>query len=275
MVKEMPCAGREEPNPMTRQILCATHLVAAGSSIALLALGDACSGSSSGLGASDAVAIDSSVISCGPGTVLVHGQCVVADASRQSESAADASGQDVPIADGGAGEGSPSDAPSYSSDPCPGASLPPLMLDCTGACVPDGSSLGPNSYSCEYACDPASSASFVPPATVRPPSEPWPGCSQLCPPGVGRVTAALFLRGYVDNTTRVVRVSPPWKITDYASYTGPTGQYESCPTLPDANLTASTCVVVQPHDVLFSIWTDDPNPPARNVTIEPYPPGCP
>ena len=148
-------------------------------------------------------------------------------------------------------------------NPCPTSSLP-LMFDCSGECIAADARYGV--ADCNYyglICS-DSVASRVPAAngTIRTPAEALAQCSPICPGDAGStpLTGAVhFYYGFTGSA--VVRVGSPWKVTDLTA-----GGPSSCPKSPTA-APASQCLVVPSADRVL-VWTDDPNPPARNITIE-------
>jgi hypothetical protein len=67
-----------------------------------------------------------------------------------------------------------------------------------------------------------------------------------------------------------LRVPPPWQVTDL--HTTSSVNY-FCPFLVDA-ATGATCLQVRSSETV-AIWTTDPNPVARDFTIEEGSTGCP
>jgi hypothetical protein len=251
----------------------ATFLLIVAFSMAVALAAAACSGASPAARLTDAA-----TLACGPGTVASHGQCVVAEAASEAESPplADTSTPEV-ITDSSLAEGdSPLDGhdggAQLTSDPCPTSSSPPIWYDCSGDCVPSGASNGP--AACSAAGFLCTTVGLVIPnqisGTFRTPSNASSACKTLCPSSVDVISGEVYF--YTPGAPfgpAVVRVAAPWKVTDMSL--APLGS-GSCPVFPDAG--ASTCLVV-PRNHVITVWTDDPNPPARNVTFEPSAPGCP
>jgi hypothetical protein len=209
--------------------------------------------------------------SCGAGTVLHDGQCVVASSDAGQADAlvdrADGSeSADVMASVSDAPSGSVSDAPASAadaapSDPCPVASYS-IAQNCDSTC----STLSTTSCS-QARCGSggqAASISFISsPLAVRTPDAPGtdPDCATECPGGgvAYAMTDLLVVSKDVD-----VRVAAPWAVY-FQPANGPT-PFPTCP-LPAQT---SSCVHVPAsatEGALF-IVTNDPQAPARNVYIE-------
>ncbi|MGH7435972.1 MAG: hypothetical protein ACRENE_09885 [Polyangiaceae bacterium] len=67
-----------------------------------------------------------------------------------------------------------------------------------------------------------------------------------------------------------MRVGPPWQLTlvDNAAAVN-----ACCPLLEDA-ATGAACVEVMENHMVF-VWTTDPNPVPRDLTMNPGATGCP
>lgn len=249
----------------------------------------ACSASSSTIGPT-----------CGQGTTLVADQCV-AIVDRDATIVEDATAEDgpgrEPSSDGSsdgtnpivgdalmgdsseATDGSPvadADAAALrTSDPCPGSSLPPLWADCSDQCSVEGgfdaSTCGTSSGDYDLVCPgPYTSVgtiyTLLPTGgdlTLRTPDHAVSACVAQCTSDGGpRVTAALVFGAHAGNYD--IEVGAPWKISTPTSV-ATAGFMSSC-SGPDASLVTGP-VCSSASGVLFVVWTDDPNPPARNIVI--------
>lgn len=161
------------------------------------------------------------------------------------------------------------------SDPCPGSNLPPLWADCSGQCEPLDSS--PSDVYCNdqgfyLICseEPSDRILTVPgtSATIRTPTRASTVCQEQCAPADGGPSPiATALTFWVDNTSNTplsITVGPPWSISALAGSicNGREG-------------TKQLCATAYPGDRLYGVWTSDPDPPARNIVIQPAPNGCP
>jgi hypothetical protein len=268
MVEEMPCAGREEPNPMTRRLPGRGLAAAAGALGLLLTTQQACSGNGASVG-----------MSCGPGTVAAKGECVSADGSvgggLDSEAQLDVAitrdasadqGQDRLLQDGAVDErllddgAVPADAaaePPDLSDMCP---VPSPSVQCDPGCPNETAS------ACAMAiCNAQPTLELPQPAQlnttlfeVRTPDRPGtdPRCVTQCP-GDGYVYGLGLHMDWIGNIK--LSVGPPWVIV----------RNDTTKMLCDANAKVfQGCAVFEspPTQPVF-IMTQDPNAPARNVMI--------
>lgn len=224
-------------------------------------------------------------MTCGDGTQLVNGVCVPVDGgtggsasggssgsggtggaveggSGQSGAAGDAghSGSSgVSGARGGSGGTADDAGPGLEDEPCPSE---PLSMDCSGQCgvlSPD-CALG----TCqELWPDLIVDDPELLPFTFRTPSHPGvdPACEEWCSEPTATVYglgATFYFSPQPVGVVLRAQVDLPWRIvmTDYldAQYCEPN---------------AAVCAVGwNSADISFQIVTDDPNAPARNVTVE-------
>ncbi len=197
---------------------------------------------------------------CGAGTVLVDGVCVAADAavtdtSSSSDVGGDGAAPDTATASGDAPAEVAGDA--GGADPCP---TKPAALDCSGMC--GGAKGACDDRTCWKGGDLAYAQLKAPgPWIVRTPDKPGtnPKCARCGPKVVSTVMVAVDTSTLSFPLNRVrFSVAPPWHLGFSNS---------GCPELPEQCKVAEGVVV----------YTDDPNAPARNVTIDliKFGEGCP
>lgn len=160
-------------------------------------------------------------------------------ASRDSSSNADSAPQ--PIA----------------SDPCPQPSGPPIFLDCDTHCHGTPLAAMCSAVTCDVTVHAALPQGG---ALVRTPETPGsdPKCAARCPGG--SVVYGMGFDASTQQTGWIIRVGAPWKVI-VGSQT---------PFCADAHAQPpATCRGVPPsYSGAVYFVTDDPNAPARNVTIE-------
>jgi hypothetical protein len=238
---------------------------------------------------------------CGAGTTAENGQCVVgssADASMTDASTIDASidalfdEADTPrgnpvdssaadsLTDSGvdapSGPDGPVSNPIDTPDPCPDSSLPPLWADCSGQCASAGGSFDASSCGtsgnyplvCPGAYTPGLGPYTYTPNmsdfTLRTPGNAVPACLVECPSDAGpQVTAAIvFAAGGDPKFT--IEVGLPWRISAIPYQNFPQGTFFAC-VGPSITPLSGSCVNA---DVgLYAVWTDAPDPPARNIVV--------
>lgn len=206
---------------------------------------------------------ESHAVTCGPGTELVDGTCVVSDASSADATSSDSlpsadttTATDDRTPDVAVSEvtDAKTDASSSSSDPCPST---PMIVNCSKTCG------GPTSNCWQAECPAApSSPTYVKvgavPAVVRTPDK--PGRHLFCPceiPSGGGSVYSLVVSLDLGTTKLVkVTVGPGWRL--------PTGTSASnwCGELSDKR----TCRIFSGSTSVL-ITTDDANAPSRNVEI--------
>jgi hypothetical protein len=226
------------------------------------------------------------IAQCGAGTTPVNGVCEVAggpDATTAEGGAGvpDAL-QDGPSNDGTAGSSSDvtytdaltdlaaSDA--AVADPCP-TPTSAILEDCSGDCIPNNGCAYGGTCGIIYT-NPQDSRIFQitnTPAFLRTENAPDSHCDEQCStyPDSGTYAkihpdAALIFRLNDGTGPFQVRVGPPWKINEVNLDTNPVPLV--CPWASDTQ--TSLCLVVTSPTTLL-VWTDDPAPPARNVSIQP------
>jgi hypothetical protein len=171
--------------------------------------------------------------------------------------------------EGGASDASHGeDAAASVAEPCPGEAL---QVDCSNQCS-DGGAVSCDEVACSRfdvrAGDPSIAVIDVPARVVlRTPDHPGKSddCAIACGNWPSRKVRA-FGMGFktalhgADGVR--VRVEPPWWIGDIL---GLSSLY--CP--DDSQMDKGQGCYAQRQERTFLIWTDDPNAPARNITIEP------
>ncbi|HLK39864.1 MAG TPA: hypothetical protein VKU41_24075 [Polyangiaceae bacterium] len=217
---------------------------------------------------------------CGPGTTVVGGQCVVVgDAGSASGSADSAAGESASGAMGGVGTdgsvgGGDTGAPPASDDggssaPDGSANHPPTtdagpsdpcyasmtFMNCDSSCADKPSTWCPQSTCGKMVT--ALAEPGAPIAYVRTPPAPGvdPACSAACASGgfVYGVGVQVSGGGFV------VKAPPPWQIIANSQ----------TPFCPDAHSTTSSCAYF-PTNATGTLYlvTHDPNAPARNIQFD-------
>jgi hypothetical protein len=221
---------------------------------------------------------------CGAGTTLVNGVCEVVEAGADATSleggggADSAGGSGAPTIDAGSESGALTDAATdastdaETSDPCPAQ----LDYDCSGQCVAGGPPPGSCSV-CPPGTGPLSNYVFsvTAPATLRTPSGASQACLEYCGPssdcgkasgGVAQATSAIVFKVLAPGTMgALVMVNDPW----WAE--GPLMPELACSSVVCGDGTnrssrSTGCLAVNGGS-LVEVGTDDPNPPARNITL--------
>lgn len=234
-------------------------------------------------------------LSCGPGTAQAGQQCVpeLDSTTPDGSGAAVDAGEASIISDTGTSESvdvwSQPDAPADGSDaspddPCPGPTSPPLRLDCSGQCpLADGGIACASTSFSMFLCtgnhlppqDVLTISTSELPETIRTPEGASPACVSQCadagpagglPDGSVLATASLVFAAYDSIITMEVRVAPPWFISvDPAGISGSVNVPACLESLPPYRYTKTGCFVSQ--GTIFIVWTNDPDPPARNITV--------
>jgi hypothetical protein len=228
----------------------------------------ACGGSSTTVPAPD-------VMACGPGTVLNHGECVVAgdanamtnqDALSSADSpsssmsdTADALGlMDVLEEREGSFDVNLDTSPS-GPDPCPSGGA---ITSCDPQCDADPRVISLCAMSaCANSAIPFLIRPQQPQVLIRTPNAPGSasGCVAQCPSG-GLAYAIGF--SLTQSYPLSIRVSAPWMILTSAT--------SSTPYCQDSGAQPPTSCVTIPNNFSgwFDIVTTDPNAPARNVEVQ-------
>lgn len=205
-------------------------------------------------------------VSCGEGTELVEGKCVAKQPGTTGgktevdggEASRVDSGTAPPVAD--AGPDVSVDAATSSGDPCPPVAP---FVNCSTTCGGvtsncDAVNCGRSPAGRTYDFNEPPNIT-PPPYSMRTPDKPGVDarCNQHCGPMKQKAAYAMNIHMYVPEKA-FVRVGAPWRI----SLDGMCISDEGPPPL-----VYDGCVFL--GSGTFSIFTEDPNAPARNVTIEP------
>jgi hypothetical protein len=239
------------------------------------------------------------VAPCTSGSDPTNGSCESADeagldAQAETGTTSDgANGADVASdsSNAGSNDASPVDAPtdqgeSAASDPCPGANMPPVFADCAGDCTDSSATAAQCTFlACPSGADPSLNPNIVTvttfPGIIRTPSGPSSACEAMCAPDAGPgphddVTSAVVFAVHLPPATWVqVTVDPPWWVQGLGSPSGISSPDVVC---ADTNLSYRSSPCIWWDGRYIEVGTNDPNPPARNVTIELVPGGnssCP
>jgi hypothetical protein len=235
--------------------------------IAVLGLG----GSTAALACSGATGADiGQQANCGHGTVVSGNQCVGVDAAASPEGSseaglADSQGlQETGVADA-------LDAPdvvTWTADPCPAG---PLAVDCSSSCGPAQYACNDNTFTCNLSRtsmnDPRITKLSIP-TEMRTPDR--PGIDPKCVDSCSNKTSVLhpaYAMAFNIQTADVsvifeVRVGAPWWIEALDTFNAPI----FCPPIPATVPRGQGCASYRGGRPLL-VWTDDPNAPARNITV--------
>jgi hypothetical protein len=208
---------------------------------------------------------------CGHGTVVSGNQCVGADAAASPEGSSEAGladSQGLPET----GVADALDAPdvvTWTADPCPAE---PLAVDCSSSC-------GSAQYDCNQntvSCNPFRTSMSDPqiikltiPITLRTPDKPGkdPKCVQSCSHMTNVLQPVYALAFDVETNSAMdlfeVRVGPPWWIEQVYTFNAPI----FCPPVTPDVPRGQGCEGYKGGGRTILVWTDDPNAPARDVTI--------
>jgi hypothetical protein len=214
---------------------------------------------------------------CGPGTLLRSGECVVAATneggsdeggapledssdSPQPDGEAEAKSADAATVDSSSADAAADSPTGSSADPCPSSTYT-VLQNCDPTCGALTTSCANSTCQTGIHSSLGTSAQNPLPAVIRTPDAPTtdPACHSKCP-----TSAFTYGLGYlVDFPAVNIHVSPPWLVAYYPLAVGIDPNY--C--LAASQLSSCVHIPAGTQSLLY-IMTTAPSPPARNVYIE-------